>query len=656
MMKNKEVALPDKDKLRKYLWREFLRSPGVFEKLREQIEHVKSLPEPDATSSSETLIASDNDIVSDDVTCCEDEFQPSSESSRISLSGEPSNCDKTSSDLSKSVNPASPSLHLDLPSSENDESKSAKVPVIRIKAEVNVASPVTPRLPPQSPRIQISQDEEEQTLPEAAFYMESNIDLVPERNIASPRNDESLKVSVIRYQNSRSRSPSLVEDVPITPEPGKGSNLTNSFVSPCISPYLASCFITQPESPLISQSQSSSISPENSTLDDEVADLKLDNQFIPPFYVKRCPTPVLSSELINSIQASFSNLPGGRVTEYHSFLSQFLEISPYFNSTIYKACYGDAESGNCGQFVTFLQINVKLLLLTNPTEKAFHILAGCKRTYLIPQDFHPLLETYLSTNPHLAFFRQEEFHHLHSSFIEAITASLFYSAGAWRTKKMHLRQFNQIKLLESLELIERGENPNYMDHFSYDQFYVFFVKLVQLDIDKSGFLSLEDFLDHDEGRISRRLATRIFQLNTLTGRQMNLWDWVVFMLADIDKSSPTSMEYWFPVLDIFNSGHLSVKDLKLLYHDNLILLVTSDYHIAERVSWADIQTQFVDLMGSDQWSLMSMKTKASEKLSHLLESCLNIFKFYAEDENEVSTQSGFSNIQNYVIIAMDEME
>ena len=58
-------------------------------------------------------------------------------------------------------------------------------------------------------RIQISQDEEEQTLPEAAFYMESNIDLVPERNIASPRNDESLKVSVIRYQNSRSRSPRL---------------------------------------------------------------------------------------------------------------------------------------------------------------------------------------------------------------------------------------------------------------------------------------------------------------------------------------------------------------------------------------------------------------------------------------------------------------
>ena len=93
-----------------------------------------------------------------------------------------------------------------------------------------------------------------------------------------------------------------MEDVPITPEPGKGSNLTNSFVSPCISPYLASCFITQPESPLISRSQSSSLSPENSTLDDEVADFKLDNQVIPPFYVKRCPTPVLSSELINSIQ------------------------------------------------------------------------------------------------------------------------------------------------------------------------------------------------------------------------------------------------------------------------------------------------------------------------------------------------------------------
>ena len=47
------------------------------------------------------------------------------------------------------------------------------------------------------------------------------------------------------------------------------------------------------------------------------------------------------------------------------------------------------------------------------------------------------------------------------------------------------------------------------------------------------------------------------------------------MLADVDKTSPVSMEYWFLVLDIYDTGHLSVDDLQQLYNDNLIILVTS---------------------------------------------------------------------------------
>ena len=86
------------------------------------------------------------------------------------------------------------------------------------------------------------------------------------------------------------------------------------------------------------------------------------------------------------------------------------------------------------------------------------------------------------------------------------------------------------------------------------------------------------------------------------------------------------------------------------------MIFLGDYQIDERVSWTDIQSQFVDLLGSDQWSLMTMKSQASEKLGHLLDSCLDIFRFYGNDENEVSSQSKFSNIQMYVIIAMDEME
>ena len=54
---------------------------------------------------------------------------------------------------------------------------------------------------------------------------------------------------------------------------------------------------------------------------------------------------------------------------------------------------------------------------------------------------------------------------------------------------------------------------------------------------------------------------------------MSFWCWVVFMLADIDKTTAMSMEFWFPVLNISNDGCLSVEDLRELYKDNLIHLI-----------------------------------------------------------------------------------
>ena len=54
---------------------------------------------------------------------------------------------------------------------------------------------------------------------------------------------------------------------------------------------------------------------------------------------------------------------------------------------------------------------------------------------------------------------------------------------------------------------------------------------------------------------------------------MSFWCWVVFMLADIDKTTAMSMEFWYPVLNISNDGILSLADLREFYKDNLIHLI-----------------------------------------------------------------------------------
>ena len=78
--------------------------------------------------------------------------------------------------------------------------------------------------------------------------------------------------------------------------------------------------------------------------------------------------------------------------------------------------------------------------------------------------------------------------------------------------------------------------------------------------------------------------------------------------------------------------------------------------MGQTVHWGDIATQFLDLMGSSVVTLSQVKRRASDKLGHILNACLNIIEFYINDENETSSQSDFSKTQEYVISAMNELE
>ena len=42
---------------------------------------------------------------------------------------------------------------------------------------------------------------------------------------------------------------------------------------------------------------------------------------------------------------------------------------------------------------------------------------------------------------------------------------------------------------------------------------------------------------------------------------IQFWHWVGFLLAAVDTSSVSALEYWFPVLDIDGDGLLSLDEL-----------------------------------------------------------------------------------------------
>ena len=458
---------------------------------------------------------------------------------------------------------------------EGEGKTSARVSVIKLNSGAPEESPrlpnlsprmgtesPSPRLPPLSPRTvvaDVKMDPEE-----TVFYLDNNIDGVPGRNspVAGTR-----RVPVIRTTQPSPPPPLLA-----TPTPA-------SAMSPCVSPYLAATRIINCTASSPGPDISAMMSPVSSLAPDHTA-----ASAIPALHHSRAPIPVLDSGLVNSIQTRFSEVPGNQMTEASCNLADILGVHPYLNSTIYRACYEAAVSGNCSTFISFLQANASTLYTNSEGGKMFHLMAmaGSRRGYLVPDDFKPMLMSFINSHPQLEFFTEVTYHNLHEAFVTAITASLFYSVGAWRSQKMYFRQFLSLHLpdvLHYLEHVEDNDTFNSIEHFSYDQFYVFYVKFVQLDENSDLVLSREEFTEYEEGRFTRKLAERLFQLN-VGGDKMDFWSWIIFLLADIDKTTATSMEYWYPVLNLANDGFLSLNDLSQFYKDNIVHLIASKLYAA----------------------------------------------------------------------------
>ena len=57
---------------------------------------------------------------------------------------------------------------------------------------------------------------------------------------------------------------------------------------------------------------------------------------------------------------------------------------------------------------------------------------------------------------------------------------------------------------------------------------------------------------------------------------MRLDDFVVFLMAEVDKTTPQSVEYWFRVLDTDDDGFLSLNELHNFHLDNINTLISLD--------------------------------------------------------------------------------
>ncbi|KAJ2330567.1 Serine/threonine-protein phosphatase 2A regulatory subunit B'' subunit alpha, partial [Coemansia sp. RSA 2673] len=183
------------------------------------------------------------------------------------------------------------------------------------------------------------------------------------------------------------------------------------------------------------------------------------------------------------------------------------------------------------------------------------------------------------------------------SYTETVVERIFYCANRSWDGKLTLSQFRKADIAGILRTIENGidvdvECPGV---FSYKHFYVLFCSFFELDSNRDRLLDARDLLRYFSGTLSRRTISRImmgkgkpsehsiaraangddsrskakvdkrkaklssrYDLNVrLSDSRMTYCDFIWFLLSEIDKTSPTAVEYWFRCLDLDGDGVLT---------------------------------------------------------------------------------------------------
>ncbi|KAJ2868086.1 Serine/threonine-protein phosphatase 2A regulatory subunit B'' subunit alpha [Coemansia aciculifera] len=296
--------------------------------------------------------------------------------------------------------------------------------------------------------------------------------------------------------------------------------------------------------------------------------------------------------------------------------------------------------------------------------------ASQPRSYLTRADIKPLVTDVVDNHFELEFLEgQGQFA---QSYTETVIERIFYNANRTWDGKMTLSQFRKADIAGTLRTIEGGidvdiESPGI---FSYKHFYVLFCSFFELDSNRDRLLDARDLLRYFSGTLSRRTISRImmgkgkpsehitdraaaaddprakakadkrkakagsrYDLNVrLSDCRMTYCDFIWFLLSEIDKTSPTAIEYWFRCLDLDGDGVLTVYELEYFYDEQYSRM--EEEMSGDVIMLDDLMCQLNDLICPEKNGLITLKDlrRAPPKMLPIFfDAFMNLTRFLEHD-------------------------
>ncbi|XP_002721575.1 serine/threonine-protein phosphatase 2A regulatory subunit B'' subunit beta isoform X2 [Oryctolagus cuniculus] len=321
---------------------------------------------------------------------------------------------------------------------------------------------------------------------------------------------------------------------------------------------------------------------------------------IPTFYFPRGRPvgPVSKDGAIRAVETAFALLPLQRARlEDMGNVAKACGCPLYWKGPLFYRAGG--RRGGSVSVHTFVAMWRRILQDCHDEEARFlHLLASPGCDFLEQEDFVPFLQDVVESHPGLAFLKEAP--EFHSCYITTVIQRIFYAVNrSWsgRISYNELRRSHFLQVVARLE--EEADLSLTSGLFCYEHVYVIYCTFRELDTDCDLLLGNCDLARHRDHAISDKMIDRIFSGAVMRDRtaqragKMSYEDFVWFLLSEEDKTTPTSIEYWFRCMDLDGDGALSAFELEFFYEEQSRRLRSLD---VEPLPFPDCLCQMLDLV------------------------------------------------------------
>ncbi|KAJ1967169.1 Serine/threonine-protein phosphatase 2A regulatory subunit B'' subunit beta [Dispira parvispora] len=347
-------------------------------------------------------------------------------------------------------------------------------------------------------------------------------------------------------------------------------------------------------------------------------------------------------------------------------ITELCGLPRYTNKVFYQRVFGEhAKSLNTGNYglsnltksrshqpkaIDYFSKHWSRLRTTSEDEHAllFNLLREESRNYLEPEDFLPVVEDVIDNHPEIEFLEgQDIFRELYA---ETVIERLFYLTGHAGSRRMTLRQFRRINIVQILLGLDTSIDVDVTEPgpFSYKHFYVIYCNFWELDTDHDMLIDINDLSRYHSNALTSRALHRVIEgrgkpceLSPTSYRfnhpakpmdlsdpppaapsspvfqdfpvahptlhhqyLMTYRDFVWFLLSEIDKTTSTAIEYWFRCLDLDGDGMITVYELEYFFQEQVERM---EAYSGELISLDDCICQIMDMVHPKQDGVITLQ-------------------------------------------------